>query len=337
MQEIKYTFILPVHNGGEYIKICLESILSQTRNDFEIAILENASNDGTAEWLSKIDDPRVTVFPAESFLSIEENWARALQIPKQEFMTFICHDDLVDSNYLEVMNNLITAVPEAGLYHAHFRLIDDNGISIRKCMPRPPIETTAEFLFAILEHYRDTFATGYVTRSVLYEAVGGIPRFEKLLYADFALWMLLMKDSVCATSPEECFAYRLHATNTTSTSAWESYIKSMIQFMAFLKDFQAKDLEVANVIQEHQGVFLGFFLNWYQGVLVQETKKNKKLDPKIREGIRDALYDLSPQSWKEFTGMRKIRVRELINDSALTRRIYNSYINARYGKAPRIQ
>jgi glycosyltransferase involved in cell wall biosynthesis len=336
MQYLKYTFIVPVHNGGEYLKLCLDSILSQTRDDFDVAILENASNDGTAEWLSFLDDPRIKVYPAKSFLSIEENWKRALQIPKQEFITFICHDDLVDPNYLEVMDQLIRTYPEAGLYHAHFRIINDDGKTLRPCMPRPLTETASQFLMAILEYQRDTFATGYVTRSALYNDRGGIPQFERLLYADFALWMLLMQDSVGATAPEECFSYRMHTTNTTATSTLESHMKALIQFMAFLKNFKERDAEVSKVIESHHEVFNGFFINWYQGVLVQETKKNKKLDPKIREGIKEALSALSPQAWESFSGMRKVRVRELINNNVVARRFYNSYITTRYGKTPRI-
>ena len=329
--------IVPSYKGGEYLKQCVRSILAQTYTDFDLAILDNCSEDGSAEWLANLHDERVKVYTSPKPLTIEDNWARALEIPKNEFMTFICHDDLVDPNYLEVMNNMITTFPEAGLYHSHFRMIDDNGNYIRPCMPRPQIETAAEFLFAIIEHYRDTFGTGYVTRSTQYNKVGGMPRFKNLLYADFALWMLLMQDSGLVTASEECFSYRLHTGSTTSTSDWESHIKAMIQFMAFLKDFRERDYEVSKVIETHHDVFDGFFINWYQGVLVQETKKNKKLDPKIREGIKEALSALSPQAWESFSGMRKVRVRELINNTAVARRFYNSYITTRYGKTSHVE
>ena len=99
----KYSIILPVRNGGQYVKECVQSILSQTITDFNLHILDNCSTDGTTEWIQSIKDDRIKVFLAERPLSIEENWARIIAIPKNEFITVIGHDDLLDPNYLGVM------------------------------------------------------------------------------------------------------------------------------------------------------------------------------------------------------------------------------------------
>ena len=85
----KFSIILPVKNGGDYIHDCLASILGQVHDDFEVIILENCSSDGTAEWLSAIRDPRVKVLPALKPLTIEEKWQRGLGLNKSEFITLI--------------------------------------------------------------------------------------------------------------------------------------------------------------------------------------------------------------------------------------------------------
>ena len=104
---MRFSFILPVRNGGNYIKECVTSILAQTLNDFNLIILGNKSTDGTAEWLQTLTDKRIIVIPAETSLTIEENWARIVEIQKNEFITITGHDDLFDTNYLQVMNDLI--------------------------------------------------------------------------------------------------------------------------------------------------------------------------------------------------------------------------------------
>ena len=68
----KFTIILPVHNGGEYIHSCIESIMNQRYKDFDLAILENCSTDGTAEWLKKINDERIMIFPCQNCLTTPE-------------------------------------------------------------------------------------------------------------------------------------------------------------------------------------------------------------------------------------------------------------------------
>ena len=80
----KFSIILPVRNGGEYIKTCIESILSQTLSNFNLHVLDNYSTDGTSEWLKSLQDERVIIFSADRPLSIEENWARVIGIQKND-------------------------------------------------------------------------------------------------------------------------------------------------------------------------------------------------------------------------------------------------------------
>ena len=58
-----YSIILPVRNGGEYVKECINSILSQTYRDFDILVLDNNSSDGTVEWINTINDRRIKYSP----------------------------------------------------------------------------------------------------------------------------------------------------------------------------------------------------------------------------------------------------------------------------------
>src|SRR5204862_7663308 len=124
---MRFSIILPVKNGGAYVKECVSSILAQTYPAFNLHILENCSTDGTAEWLNTLKDERIIIYPAEKPLTIEENWGRIISIPRNEYMTMIGHDDVLDPNYLEVMNGLIEKYPDASLYQTHFRYIDGKG------------------------------------------------------------------------------------------------------------------------------------------------------------------------------------------------------------------
>ena len=71
---MKYSIILPVRNGGEYVKACVNTILSQTLQDFNLLVLDNCSTDGTSEWLTSLQNEKIILFPADKPLTIEENW-----------------------------------------------------------------------------------------------------------------------------------------------------------------------------------------------------------------------------------------------------------------------
>jgi glycosyltransferase involved in cell wall biosynthesis len=49
-----FTIVIPVHNGMPYIKDCIKSALAQDYSNFNIIILENMSDDGTAEYLDSL-------------------------------------------------------------------------------------------------------------------------------------------------------------------------------------------------------------------------------------------------------------------------------------------
>lgn len=252
----RYSIILPVRNGGEYVKECVKSILSQTLNDFNLIVLDNSSTDRTPGWISSLNDNRIVIYPSEKPLTIEENWARITTIPKNEFITLIGHDDILDSNYLEVMDGLIKKHPEASLYQAHFRYIDANGNIIRKCKPMDGKQTIAEFATSIFTFTLDTMGTGYMMRSSDYDRAGGISLYPNLLFADHTLWFRLTAISYKATAPEECFSFRTHQSVSRVTNAVK-YISAFYTFLDFLIPFRLTDEQIHAVINKY---FSGYAL-----------------------------------------------------------------------------
>ena len=71
-----YSIILPVRNGGAYVKKCVRSILQQGNMDFNLLVLDNCSTDGTAEWIESLGDERIIIYRSDRTLTIEENWGR---------------------------------------------------------------------------------------------------------------------------------------------------------------------------------------------------------------------------------------------------------------------
>ena len=92
----RFSIILPVKNGGSYVKECINSILKQTLRDFTLQVLDNCSTDGTREWIDSLKDERIVMYPAERPLTIEENWGRIKDVVKNEYITMISHDDILN-------------------------------------------------------------------------------------------------------------------------------------------------------------------------------------------------------------------------------------------------
>lgn len=53
---MKVSVLMPVYNREAYVKEAIESILSQTYEDFELIIIDDCSTDRTIEVIEAIED-----------------------------------------------------------------------------------------------------------------------------------------------------------------------------------------------------------------------------------------------------------------------------------------
>lgn len=275
---MKYSIILPVRNGGHYVKACVDSILSQTLVDFNFIILDNCSTDGTLEWVQSLQDDRIKIIPSGNPLTIEENWGRIKDISKNEFITLIGHDDLLYPDFLENINRLVEQYPDASLYHTHFNFIDAAGKVIRNSKPMKSLITANDLLKGFLTQTIDSMGTGYVMRAKDYDAVGGIPvKYPNLLFADFELWLnIAVKGNVAiAVASNISFAFRVHK-STTGTSQDYKLHKALELYVDFLMELKNNDKEKEVLILAHANELLLFYCKGFCHRLLRTPHNNRE-------------------------------------------------------------
>jgi hypothetical protein len=316
----RFSIFLPVRNGWPYVQECVESILGQTYPHFELTILDNRSTDATGDYLRSLSDQRIRLVSSEEPLSIEASWGRIKQLPKLEYMTLIGHDDLFDPHFLATIDALIERHPTASLYQTGSRYIDAGGDVIRSCRPVPERETAAQYLTARFRLEREVFGTGYVMRSADYDELGGIPHFERLFYADDALWLSLAQSSYKAADARQAFSVRIHPKSESASlpSAWPSMLLSLIQFVEFLQDFGRRHADVRAVIEQLQAQFvLNRHQNVYLYALLEACRKRRKIDPGVLRRIETSLAKSAPEMAGRLGRSLRVRLLELANTSPL--------------------
>jgi len=316
----RFSVFLPVRNGWPYIQECVESILAQSYPELELHVLDNQSSDRTLEWLGSVRDSRVHVSTSSESLSIVGSWARVIDCPKQEYMTLIGHDDLLDQDFLATTKALIERFPDAALYQTGSRLINADGGRIRACPKAPERETPAGYLAARFAFERDIFGTGYVMRSADHDRLGGIPAFERLFFADDALWLSLMRGSYKAYDPRETFAVRIHPKSESASlpSAWKPILLGLNQFTAFLKEYIAGDPESAAVYAAKGADFLlTYHRNVFIYALLEACQAGRTIDAAVVEQIEQSLQRDAPQVAGRLRGAPKVAALAAMNASPL--------------------
>ena len=105
-EKILVSIIVPIYGVEKYIASCIDSILNQTYENFELILVDDGSPDKSGVICEKyaISDKRIKVFHKENGgLSDARNYG--LSYANGEYVTFIDSDDLVEKNFLETLVN----------------------------------------------------------------------------------------------------------------------------------------------------------------------------------------------------------------------------------------
>lgn len=272
---MKYSFIVPTYNSERWIQPCINSILLQSYIDFNLIILDSGSTDQTLNWIRSVNDSRIIIYTTEQRLDIVENWARITTIPRNEFMTIAGHDDIFYPDYLETINDLIVNNPEGCLYQTHFNFIDSKGEIIRECKLMKSVIDGHHFLEAILKDKIEITATGFMVRSSHYDAVGGIPTYPDLLYADLALWHHLILNRPLTVSSKICFGFRTHSNNTSKSFTLQR-LSAFEMIVDYFNKLKATDQQYDHLINEYGALFLKNFVkgSCHKLIYVPRNRRN---------------------------------------------------------------
>ena len=120
---------LPVYNGEEFLEEAILSILSQTYEDFELIISDNASTDRTEEICQKhaAQDARIVYSRNSNNIGVTKNHNLTFSRSRGEYFRFAGYDDRLAPTFLERLVTELDSHPDATLCYSATVLIDGWG------------------------------------------------------------------------------------------------------------------------------------------------------------------------------------------------------------------
>lgn len=124
---MKFSIIVPVYNVRDYIGKCLDSIIKQTYDNFEIIVVNDGSSDDSQsiidEYIKK--DKRIKSYKkANGGLSDARNYG--LKYITGDYLLFIDSDDYIREKLLERLNEVLSA-KQVDLVRFECDLYDEQG------------------------------------------------------------------------------------------------------------------------------------------------------------------------------------------------------------------
>jgi glycosyltransferase involved in cell wall biosynthesis len=132
MVSPRVSVIVPVYNAAPYLNACIESILGQDFQDFELILIDDGSSDGSSAILKSCTDTRVRVFENERNLGIVKTMNRGVELARGEYIARMDADDICKSNRLQMQVDYLDKHPATAVVAARVLLIDANASDIGK-------------------------------------------------------------------------------------------------------------------------------------------------------------------------------------------------------------
>ena len=102
------SIVVPIYNVEKYLEKCINSIIIQTYKNIEIILVNDGSTDSSGKICDiylKIDKRIKVVHKKNGGLSDARNVG--IENAKGKYIAFIDSDDFLDSDFIEILYNLI--------------------------------------------------------------------------------------------------------------------------------------------------------------------------------------------------------------------------------------
>lgn len=229
LSAVALDILVPYWGDPDLMRETVNSVFAQDRDDWRLLVVDDAYPDPQiTEWLTAVDDPRVTVVRHPANLGITANYRECLARATQEHVVFLGCDDVLLPSYVRVVLDAFAAEPEAVMVQPGVRVVDETGTpsagladTVKQRLLRPRGEgrtvLSAEPLATSLLHGNWLYWPSLAFRRSALQEIGF--RVELPIIQDFALELdLVAHGGSLVVDPEVCFLYRRHAGSASSTT-----------------------------------------------------------------------------------------------------------------------
>lgn len=102
---MKVSVIVPVYNTEKYLKNCIDSLLKQNFEDYEIIVINDLSPGNAEEIIKSYNDKKIVYIKNNTNKGIGYNRNLGVKEAKGEYVCFIDSDDYVKEDFISKMYN----------------------------------------------------------------------------------------------------------------------------------------------------------------------------------------------------------------------------------------
>lgn len=208
------------YNYKQYVHKAIETVLSQSYQNIEVIVVDDASTDGSLEIISKFErDPRVRVISHDTNQGYVSSLLEGSSASTGKYITVVSADDYaISDTAIGKQVEVLESSDNASFCFSSWNQEDDDGNVLHT--RRPWRESRVFPGSQVIEQFIESspvLHSGTMIRRSIYERVGGYDR-DLRFSVDTNMWLKLLMTGDVGYVDEPLFAYRTHSTNLSQSS-----------------------------------------------------------------------------------------------------------------------
>lgn len=244
--------ILPTYNAADHVVESVESLCTQTLDDFEVVVIDDGSTDGTRSLVREYGDDRFRLVKREQATGgLPGALNRGIRESVAPYIARHDADDRSHPERLAAQVSFLEGAPEVALIGSSVRLIRPDGSvkDVRRVKPAPTFDDLIK---------KNRFVHGAVTfRREVAEKIGGYDEaFE--FSEDYDLWLRIASDHSVRNLDVIRYDLRIH-----DESIYASELEKVKLYAAFARKrvLNDTDLSAADIRKNVRAIYATFDSN----------------------------------------------------------------------------
>jgi glycosyltransferase involved in cell wall biosynthesis len=252
--------ILPVYNGGSYLRESVESVMNQSHSNFEFIILDDCSTDGSWEYLKSLTNAKIKLFRNSENKGLFFNLNWLIKESCAPLIKLWAQDDIMYPDCLSGFVKFNQQHPQLGFTYSERDMIDENG----NLKGNNVIDHTPEIISTEL-HARIAYFTGSIAGNIAnvcirrnaLEKVGGFNEQMKIS-ADFDMWVRLAQYYETGFIRQKLIKLRDHAGQLSRNEIYYlDHVKEDLEVYRYLDQYINADVRQKGriIMRSHKLIF----------------------------------------------------------------------------------
>lgn len=224
--SILISVVMPNYNGHRFVERSIDSVLSQTYQNFELIVVDDCSKDDSLSLIQHKaqSDSRIRVIALEHNAGVANARNVGIKEAKGEYIALLDNDDLWTEDKLE--RQLALAQKGADIVYCSYDFVDEQSNPIKK-----------PFIVPLQTNFSEMLASSVISCSsclIKTELMQAHPFDPSFYHEDYVLWMELLRVCPVAYGDRQVLMHYRQVTGSRSNKKgnaakerWNTYRKAL--------------------------------------------------------------------------------------------------------------